>query len=158
MNGFGGSSAALRSQQKSGSQKQCSPARLQAGLFFIRLLKNYCGVDLRCCCSLTSSTYMRVRLASPLAYAVHPGLVMAFFNKLSGTVMDHLPMDSKCSGANAGAEGFPAQRHLTSTEICFGFISSLLGRVMVRIPLSQLALIRSWAMERGREKLRWNAP
>jgi hypothetical protein len=29
--------------------------------------------------------------------------------------------------------------HLTSTEICFGFVAALFGRMMVRIPLSQAA-------------------
>ena len=49
-----------------------------------RLLKNYCGAGLLCCRSLKSSTYFRVRLAFSIAYAVHPSLLMTFFNSLLG--------------------------------------------------------------------------
>ncbi len=45
---------------------------------------NYCGTGLLCCRSLESSTYMRVRLASSLACAVHPGLLMTFRKSLKG--------------------------------------------------------------------------
>ncbi|HTP67124.1 MAG TPA: hypothetical protein VMJ66_17160, partial [Geobacteraceae bacterium] len=47
-----------------------------------RSMKNYCGAGLRCCRSLKSSTYSYVRLAFSLACALHPGLLMTFFNNL----------------------------------------------------------------------------